>query len=80
MSTLEALVESSLQLLLTLQAYETGFPKLLVSDPAAASALSGREEQILELYDRLEQLKIETRLLEAQNQASEGTYLSILAK
>ena len=80
MSTLEALVESSLQLLLTLQAYETGFPKLSASDPAAAPALSSREEQILELYDRLEQLKIETRLLEAQSQESEGAYLSILVK
>ncbi|KAI9771699.1 MAG: hypothetical protein M1840_001915 [Geoglossum simile] len=73
MSTLEALVESSLRLLLTLQAYETGFPKLLASDLATASTLSGREDQILELYDRLEQLKIETRLLEAQDQASEAS-------
>jgi hypothetical protein len=80
MSTLEALVESSLRLLLTLQAYEIGFPKLSASDLATASPLSGQEEQILELYDRLEQLKIETRLLEAQGQTSEGTCLQTLAK
>ncbi|KAI9786641.1 MAG: hypothetical protein M1839_006192 [Geoglossum umbratile] len=73
MSTLEALEKTSLRLLLALQAYEIGFPKLTASDLATATTLSGREEQILELYDRLEELRIETRLLEAQSQASEAS-------
>jgi hypothetical protein len=72
MSTLEALEESSLQILLALQAYEVGFPKLSASNPTAAPSLSPREEQTLELFDRLEELRIETSLLEAQSQVSKG--------
>jgi hypothetical protein len=70
MSTLEALEESSLQILLALQAHEVGFPKL--SNRTATPSLSPREEQILELFDRLEELRIETSLLESQSQVSEG--------
>ncbi|KAI9864321.1 MAG: hypothetical protein M1813_003241 [Trichoglossum hirsutum] len=71
MSTLEALEESSLQILLALQAHEVGFPKL--SNRTATPSLSPREEQILELFDRLEELRIETSLLESQSQVSEAS-------
>ncbi|KAH0560000.1 hypothetical protein GP486_003483 [Trichoglossum hirsutum] len=71
MSTLEALEESSFQILLALQAYEVGFPKLSPNTTAAPS-FSPREEQILQLFDRLEELRIETSLLEAQSQVSKG--------
>ncbi|KAH0541404.1 hypothetical protein FGG08_004094 [Glutinoglossum americanum] len=73
MSALEALEETSLHMLLTLQAYEVGFPKLSTSSHAPTSPFSGKEEEVLELFDRLEELKIETSLLEAQSRASEGS-------
>jgi hypothetical protein len=72
MSSLESLQQTSLATLLSVQSHEVGFGKLPEHDASfEQTPLSDKENQLLDLYNQLEDLDIQIAIVKARDDVME---------